>query len=802
MVELRIHNKLVDLYPDESITITSQIKDPQHFEKVFTDFSQSFTVPASNNNNDIFHHYYRFNVIHGTSDNFIDFRLKQRASLDVNGSRFRDGHIKLNSMNMEMDHISSYSVTFFGSLAALKDIFGERVLSDLDFSDYNHPRDATNVTLGLNHTGVILSNDIIYPLISKRFRWTAAYLSTAGDPRNVEPEGFSPAIRVNRVLDVIAAQIWEVPLTFNSNFFQEDHFESLYLLCNRELSEDEAKIVSPTGIPISFSGTITGEYIHKITSYPLGTINMDEYTLSSDKLATMHFYCQPGAGFNYTITMYVNDVLRTTQTNSGNQLVSFTYLKPADSSTEIIRWYISSDTQMNMTINSTGGGNDTFMEFQSQQNAWRDVINGIEFNEVIGPIEYSINDSIPNLKIVDFFTGILKMFNLTVDNYDASGKFLQSTFFIEPYDDWKALGKKTDISKFVDISSHTVTTSFLPRQLSFKYQDPEAFLNARFKINTSGAYGDGSLNTRGSDELYEVEFPFENLLWERQTDDAALHIGWLTSDAPVELLNPLAEPLITTEIEDRAYLLYWDDTQGSETCDISLSGSATTITSYKFCNTYYPRVNPTHSLNFGSERNSYYIDDVEEVSLYSLYHVTYISSIFSLYFRYHQFKATLNSAQIFDLQLKDTVQINDIWYHINKIVANLNTNEVVLSLVNVVRALGTLPPPADTTPPTIGHLSIVPNPETDPPVLGLLFADTVTTTTASMWWDSATDASGVASYQIYKDNVQINQVVGTQTTFTAKGLTPGTSYEFKITATDTLGNVSGFSNIITMVTNL
>ena len=47
----------VDLFEDETISVTSKIQDIRDISKVFTDFSQSFTLPASKKNNKIFKHF-------------------------------------------------------------------------------------------------------------------------------------------------------------------------------------------------------------------------------------------------------------------------------------------------------------------------------------------------------------------------------------------------------------------------------------------------------------------------------------------------------------------------------------------------------------------------------------------------------------------------------------------------------------------------------------------------------------------------------------------------------------------------
>jgi len=48
----------VDMFDDETISLTSKIQDVRDIAKVFTDFSETFTVPASRENNKIFQHWY------------------------------------------------------------------------------------------------------------------------------------------------------------------------------------------------------------------------------------------------------------------------------------------------------------------------------------------------------------------------------------------------------------------------------------------------------------------------------------------------------------------------------------------------------------------------------------------------------------------------------------------------------------------------------------------------------------------------------------------------------------------------
>ena len=72
VVELYINNKRVDLFKDESLTITDTIINAKDVAKVFTAFSQQFSLPASSVNNFVFKHYYNFEITGGFDAQFLN----------------------------------------------------------------------------------------------------------------------------------------------------------------------------------------------------------------------------------------------------------------------------------------------------------------------------------------------------------------------------------------------------------------------------------------------------------------------------------------------------------------------------------------------------------------------------------------------------------------------------------------------------------------------------------------------------------------------------------------------------------
>ena len=111
IVGLYIEGNKIEFFQDENVTINSSVQNINDVSKIFTDFSQSFTVPASKENNRIFKHYYKADITGG-----FDARTKKSAVITINNLTFKKGKIRLEAINMSNQVAKSYKVTFFGEI--------------------------------------------------------------------------------------------------------------------------------------------------------------------------------------------------------------------------------------------------------------------------------------------------------------------------------------------------------------------------------------------------------------------------------------------------------------------------------------------------------------------------------------------------------------------------------------------------------------------------------------------------------------------------------------------------------------
>ena len=204
----------VDLMEEDLITLTQVIQDVQDIDKLFTDFSKTFNLPASKTNNKIFEHWYNPDIIG------FDANIFCNARIELNQLHFRFGKIQLNEVVLKEGEPSLYKVTFFGDTVKFKNEINENQLSDLVWlNNFNHNADSDYVKAALENgkditvDGVTYTNAIIYPLIAHSQSYiydntnndsnglNISYTNSANrTQRGVVPEDLKPAIPIKNII--------------------------------------------------------------------------------------------------------------------------------------------------------------------------------------------------------------------------------------------------------------------------------------------------------------------------------------------------------------------------------------------------------------------------------------------------------------------------------------------------------------------------------------------------------------------------------------------------------------------------
>jgi len=658
--------KRIELFEDEKISVNSSVQNASKIDVIYTDFSQSFTIPANDHNNAIFSHWYENSI-----DGGFDARQRKKAYIELDTIPFRKGNIQLEKATIKNGVPENYTITFFGSLVSLKDTFAGKKLAELDYSAHTIAYSDSEV---IDRVSGEVGNDVKFPLITSNRVWDDENTSTSVDITEsataILTSELFPALRLSKIFDSIETNYG---ISFNgtteypSNFLTDARFTNAYLwLKNADVFKAKSNEVQVDFVSYNFSGT----YPNDLVTVDLADNTFDYLGLGDANFCNVYFLptCS-SASVQCYFNVYRNDVLLYTVpfTSSTSEINAGAILHDAIGETAFGTGTIK------VTVNS-----DTPVTFTSR--IWVVVeYTDPELGPVLDDDNYIVcNNSqsttsnldlkiyMPDIKVEDFFSGVLKMFNLTCIGYE------ENVYTIEQLEDWYEDGDLKDITQHVISDDIDISKLETFKKINFNYTKSESFMNVNYLSTNGIEYGDlkADLNSEGSE--YNVQLPFENLLFSKFTGQN-LQVGY---SLKTDLKPYIPKPII----------LY--DYGTLQSCDFYLkgSGSATNITTYNAFgqDTLISSVN--HSLNFGLDISSLLLTPISN-SLYGNYYQTYLENIYNQKARKYNIKALLPISLLTSIKLNNRLIIRDKRYIINNMKIDLTSGEVDFELINDFRIL-------------------------------------------------------------------------------------------------------------------
>ena len=641
--DYRIYTDYVkmDLFKDESVSISDSIQDVKDISKIFTTFSQQFNLPASKNNNKFFKQYQDTDVL-----NSFDARYKADAIIKLNGVDFRKGTIRLNTVDLKDNKAYSYKVVFLGDIVELKDLMQDDDLSSLPFPDsLNFTYDDATVLAKFQSP---LDLDVAFPLVthSKYFNIHTNGKYQSGSDSLVYTD-LKPALRIRKIIDAIELKY---NLTFSNDFFNSFDFRKMYMLLHRA-SGFVSNALTSGGIL-----TVTNSFNNDLT-----LTSVDEVRPLTSQLGTWY-------NFYYTITLSsaVEVLVRATSAN-GTVFFQETYNTIGSHTLEFYINALTIPSDVFFTVESQ----NTLTISQSLRVTQSDT-DGIildadySFTSNLIANTFVVSRQVPQMKVIDFMTSLFKMFNLTA--YKENGVIV-----VRSLQDYYNAGKTYNITEYVDVDKSSIGKLMQFKEVDFKFKSKEYFLaKASDEIQDDDFGNLTSGNEEFDGKTYKIEVDFEKMMYERLNDTS----GVLTNVTQGSLLDSNLEPTIGAPL-----LLYCRNTNADEA--IFWNGT-TEITNYKRpSNSNVGTFSSSgNTLNFGGEmdENSLLYNPN---SLFQKNYINYISSIFDKQARKTKVTAYLPLRILLKYNLNDTFIIANKSYRINTIKTNLLTNKTELELFNL-----------------------------------------------------------------------------------------------------------------------
>ena len=696
-LQLYIGTERVDLFKDETVSLTQTIKNVKDLKKVFTEFTQTFSVPASSVNNKIFKHYYNFDISNG-----FDARKKQTARIELNDLPFKDGKIALQGVELKNNLAHTYKITFFGNTVDLKDILGDSELASLPLNQ-NQIYDYANVTSRMR----AVSNDVLVPLITHTNRLIFNSGShTTFDPEattnNISHQGsgtphqngvewnqFKYAIRLQAIIDAIETRY---NITFSDDFFNDntnEKFYNLFMWLHRKSGDVEqaaqvevlytrlddlvVKAGSDEEISTVSNGVITVNAIG--ARQPLFL----RYTLDPvDNTAVYNVRVLRDGGTVVGELNGVNDT-QTLEISIGNGLLNnSTYTLEISG----IVSFNANDIDVRLVFFRGVGdpnGADLYhnnASFQTEQK-----------------FQFNIVEQIPKMKIIDFLSGLFNLFNLTayVNNV--------GTIVVRTLDSYYADSTQVyNIDKYLDTTKSTSDVALPFNEINFSYKGLGTFLAKQFEQLTNSGWGslgytlDGDIFDAPS-EPYKIEVPFEHMQFERLYDQddspptsTSVQYGYSVNENQQSYIG---EPLLFYPI-----LI-------SGGADIRIRDTATDnvedITTYYIPSNSLALLPSTskENIHFQNEFNEYLANEPDSIvagdnalgftdTIFETEYKEYIQDVFNFRRRLIKVTAFLPMKVYYNLQLNDLIELGQDRYKINSMKTDLTTGKTEFELLNTI----------------------------------------------------------------------------------------------------------------------
>tara|TARA_R110002020_G_scaffold453806_2_gene668895 strand:- start:11478 stop:14462 length:2985 start_codon:yes stop_codon:yes gene_type:complete len=828
-IQLYIENEQVDVFQDGSINIVSSIKDFREPDKIFTDFSRNFNLPATSRNNKLFKHYYNYDLV----GNNFDARSSKEARIEINDRPYKDGYITLESVKLQFNKPSSYRVTFYGNLKLLRELFNNVKLTNLewlerfnindshfdssgdsfyhylsqskdftssdeftigtgdgvtkkfrllyspypqldtDFKLYNAGSEVATSNFSYSYTsGDVIFNTapnagnaittklfypqpIIVPLISssERLYYTNnanfygvlsdgnLYYNSSNYPLNNQVNGLKfehlkPGVRVHLILRAIEQKINRDPnvqskIEFSNDFLNASNkdYYNLYMWLNKDkkantLFDQGSKEIKVNTFNIS-SNTIalyqdaSSQGLLEISSVNssglTGTQSGDTIIVRNSTAENIDYIeCRfrvftSDTSNAYGLRIYRNGaVIRTFEPSTGN------------GTSKEYDFYVEQDGDYQFELFSPTGlniNNGFEAKFviagDRDDEDYNDVIisgGALTFNKG----KFSISKNMPDMNVIEFLSGLFKMFNLVcfVENAeDSSYSTTQSNMKrirIMTYDSYYASSSsELDITSKVDTSESSVERLMPYSQIEFKYEDTESVLAEQHRSDFGIEWGGESWtysDSRG-EQKYEIIPPFSHLKYERLlltdgTTPSTLQVGFSVKRSNAERnvavgggstagFKSFQEEKYSPHFSKKPLLFYAHrETSGTQIPYVYTDASNNAIF-YGALTTYFVPlnsvdINTSQSNHFGEEVDEYRVYNANEQSnvnnLFNIYYKNYIEHLFDVKSRLIKVNANLTNAFISKYSLADKIRILDKTFSINKIDIDLQNGESKLEL--------------------------------------------------------------------------------------------------------------------------
>ena len=658
-VSLIIGGVTADLYKGEDITLVKQAKDLTDLGATRTDFSRPFTIPATDTNNGIFTHFYNLDI-----DDPYPVHNKAEASINVKGVQIFEGVLELMNVTLKNNIPDSYEVNFYGRNKQLTTLWGDDYLRDINMN-LDHALTYTNVVASWG--GTLQSGKVRYPVIDFGSREQGAWnYSTAGMAQNsiaidggaIHPAELRPAVRLSTILTKCFTHISKT-LTLDSSIDDDN----LYMMGMEKIGTFLGNYDAEVNAELAVS-VLAGTSYNDLAGFTENTDNDIRFNHLTGEFtaATVGDYTFKLDFSNITSGRSFN--LRTIK--NGAVAPNAPHLVTSPSGVRYETMFLQQGDVIKFQVQETQG-----LAFTAD--LVYDLINWPTFKTGATIL---IEDGMPEVKITDFISGVLKMFNAILTTSDGVA------YTMSPLTDYLNAGATKEWSSKIDTSVVKIEKQEVPESVKLMHKESEDLANISFKNAFARDYGAVKYENAGlfdfTSDGIEVESPFVIMptTFENQVDTAGVRTG--TTDLEIyKFMDTDGEPI---QVELSLFYFAGYETTAFTWKMVNDSAVVVDQTSFPYFRTWddKPVASSDNSIAFSIETPPSKV--ITTNTFLERYWRPHLDRIFNPAMRRVQMTAYLDTTDWLELEMNDTIQIATRPYKIEKISYNMTQGRATLDL--------------------------------------------------------------------------------------------------------------------------
>jgi hypothetical protein len=494
-----------DTLGDIDVDFTFSVADVSDIERRNTSYSKTIILPNTAKNQSLFGNIFDISVNNDYYEEDVNIGVnfnpakQAKAQIFLDNVKIFDGVLRMSKINSREGDIT-YEVNMFGRLRDILHELGDKTLAELNFADYDHVWNRTNIQNSWNRTEWVEgAQNYVYPLVDYGY---------SVDSITYPIKNFKPAVFVTEILRRIFA---EANFQVTAPFFNSFYFRKLLLItAEKTITRESTTLLNQTTNLFQQEVTTDSDFTHLLgfTSVETSgfTINPAGNRFTWNKAQPLN----TGLNLNFRIFLealqgYTDNVWTVSVLKNGSEVLYSSKLVSFISAGQIYAWDVSISGGIDLALNDyfeirlTGeiAGSGTNTQLQTEV-----VIQpGGTFkigNTVPVAVELEEGDTMKigytlpkSMKQRDFLKSIISMYNLYVTQDRLRTNVLEIVPYNEFYRTFKdqALDWSDKLHQSQDITI-TPLSELSAKEYRLTFDNDSDYWSTSYRTKFNEAYGE------------------------------------------------------------------------------------------------------------------------------------------------------------------------------------------------------------------------------------------------------------------------------------------------------------------------